>query len=72
MRPGKGSQRPTHTRPEETGAQGAEGNRALVCGVWEREALILEVDAVAHMLAVIIYAKQTEEEKWDGVAEVTR
>jgi len=25
MRPGKGSQRPTHTRPEETGAQGAEG-----------------------------------------------
>lgn len=39
--------------------------------LWESESLILEVDVVAHMLAVIIYAKQSEEEKWDGVAEVT-
>lgn len=62
-----------HTRnPQETGAEGAEGEPGTgVQCLWERESLILEVDVVAHMLAVIIYAKQSEEEKWDGVAEVT-
>lgn len=36
----------------------------------ERESLILRVDVVAHTLAVIIYAKQREDESWDDIAKV--